>query len=102
MDYDYNTIEIIRNAGLRIKRYRIWAGLTQKELAEQSGISLSTIRGFETGKAANISLDTFLKILNAIGMKYTLDDLLPEIMESPYIRNKNGKEKTRIKHKNND
>lgn len=102
MEYDYNTKEIIRNVGLRFRKYRIWAGLTQNELALQAGISLSTVRGFETGRSTNISLDTFLRMINATGIRYSMEDLLPEMPESPYIQNKSGKEKTRIKHKKND
>lgn len=102
MEYDYNTKEIIRNAGIRFRKYRIWAGMTQNELALRAGISLSTVRGFETGRSANISLDTFLKIISAIGLQSNLDNLLPEMPESPYIQNKLGKDKTRIKHKKND
>lgn len=33
-----------------IKKYRRLAGLTQKELAEKSGLSIGTIQGYEQGK----------------------------------------------------
>lgn len=33
-----------------IKKYRRLAGITQKELAEKSGLSIGTIQGYEQGK----------------------------------------------------
>ena len=98
MDYPYNTAEMTRIIGLRFKKYRIWAGLTQKEAALKAGVSLSTIRGFETGTAANVSIETFLKLMNAVGNPYEIDDILPEMPDSPYLDNSSGNQRQRVKH----
>lgn len=38
-------------AKLRIKEARVKAGLTQRELAEQLGVALTTLSGYETGRS---------------------------------------------------
>lgn len=35
--------EIVTELGMRIKRYRIFLGLTQKMVSEQSGVSIKTV-----------------------------------------------------------
>ena len=40
--------------GTRFKDYRMRCGLTQKDVAEQSGIGLTTIHKFESGAADNL------------------------------------------------
>ena len=51
--YEYSTPELVRLLGERFKEYRMCCNLTQKEVAEQSGIGLTTIHKFENG-AVNI------------------------------------------------
>ena len=58
--------------------------MTQKEVAEQSGITFTTIHKFESGGATNVSLGTFLQLLKAIEQIDAIDGLLPELPESPY------------------
>ena len=52
--YEYSTPEIVRLMGTRFKDYRMRCGLTQKDVAEQSGIGLTTIHKFESGAADNL------------------------------------------------
>ena len=52
--YEYSTPEIVRLMGTRFKDYRMRCGLTQKDVAEQSGIELTTIHKFESGAAVNL------------------------------------------------
>lgn len=47
-------------SGNRIKQRRRTMGLTQKELAEQSGLSLSAIKSFECGKRVPDTRSLFL------------------------------------------
>ena len=44
--YEYSTLELVRLLGNRFKEYRIRCNLTQKNVAEQSGIVLTTIHKF--------------------------------------------------------
>lgn len=83
--YEYSTPELVRLLGSRFKEYRMRCNLTQKEVAEQSGVGLTTIHKFEKGTVGNVSLSTFLLLLKVVGQINALDDLLPE---SPYLMRK--------------
>jgi len=56
-----------------IKKIRILAGLTQKELAEKVGVSGKTISAYETGRALP-PLPVLVKITEATGKR--LEDLI--------------------------
>ena len=96
--YEYTTPELVRRLGERFKGYRMRCNLTQKEVAERSGIGLTTIHKFENGSAGNISLSTFILLLKVVGQINALDDVLPELPESPYLMRKNEKKVQRIRH----
>jgi tetratricopeptide (TPR) repeat protein/DNA-binding XRE family transcriptional regulator len=60
-----------------IRRFRLRAGLTQEALAERSGVSVSTIRGMETGKRRNPQLASVRQLAAALDLGPTeLDGLL--------------------------
>ena len=96
--YAYSVPELVRMLGARFKEYRMRADLTQKEVAEQSGLTIATIHKFESGAASNISLGTFLLLLKAIEQIEVLDDVLPDLPESPFLYNQEKKIQ-RIRHK---
>lgn len=96
--YEYSTPEIVRLMGARFKDYRMRCGLTQKDVSERSGIGLTTIHKFEIGVADNLTLSTFILLMKTIGQINALDDLLPELPESPYLVRKNEKKAQRIRH----
>lgn len=43
-------------------------GLTQKELAEKSGVSRVTIANIERGAVTNLKISTMLSLANALGV----------------------------------
>lgn len=96
--YEYSTPELVRLLGNRFKEYRMQYNLTQKEVAELSGIGLTTIHKFENGTAGNLSLSTFLLLLKVVGQINALDDLLPDLPESPYLIRREEKKAQRIRH----
>ena len=98
--YGYSTPELVRLLGSRFKDYRMRCNLTQKEVAEQSGIGLTTIHKFENGTANSLSLSTFILLLRVVGQVNALDDVLPELPESPYLVRKEEKKAQRIRHTN--
>jgi len=100
--YEYATPELIRLLGSRFKDYRMRCNLTQKEVAEQSGVGLTTIHKFENGTAGNVSLATFMLLLKVVGMINNIDALLPELPESPYLIREKGKKAQRIRHSKPD
>ena len=96
--YEYSTPELVRLLGERFKEFRLRCGFTQKEVAEHSGIGLTTIHKFENGTAGNISLATFILLLKTVGQIQALDDVLPELPESPYLVRRQEKKAQRIRH----
>lgn len=98
--YEYSTPELVRLLGSRFKEYRMRCNLTQKEVAELSGIGLTTIHKFENGTANSLSLSTFILLLRVVGQVNALDDVLPELPESPYLVRREEKKAQRIRHTN--
>lgn len=76
-------MEILETLSKRIKEYRLAARISQRELAEQSGVSYTTICHFEQGKNPNLTLNNFISLLRAIGMESRLVELLPELPIPP-------------------
>ena len=88
--YEYSTPELVRLLGERFKEYRMRCNLTQKEVAEQSGIGLTTIHKFENGTAGNLSLSTFLSLSVSIVMvreSYILRHWQPSIQRQKVMDN---------------
>lgn len=96
--YEYSIPELIRLLGARFKDYRLRCNMTQKEVAEQSGVSVNTITKFENGTTGSMSLGTFLLLMKAVGRIEGLEEMMPELPESAYLQNK-GKKVQRIRHK---
>ena len=100
VDYsDYSVPEMVRLLGERFKDYRLRASLTQREVAEKTGMSVLTIHRFENGTARNVSLGTFLLLLKAVGCINDLRELMPEQPESPYLFRDNNQKAQRVRHK---
>jgi len=96
--YEYSIPELVQMLGSRFKDYRMRSNLTQKEVAEQAGVTVNTIHKFENGTVPNLSISTFLRLLKAIGCIEGLDELLPELPESLYLIKNNGKKAQRVRH----
>ena len=96
--YEYSTPELVRLLGTLFKEYRLRCNLTQKEVAERSGVGLTTIHKFENGSAGNLSLSTFVLLLKVVGQINSLDNLLPELPPSPYLVRRDEKKAQRIRH----
>ncbi len=96
--YEYSIPELVKLLGERFKDYRLRSKMTQKDVAEQSGITINTIHKFENGTSGNMSIGTFLLLLKAVGCIENFDKLLPELPESAYLVKKEKKVQ-RIRHK---
>lgn len=95
---EFSSIEIIQLLGKRFKEYRLRLSLTQKEVSERSGVSILTVNKFENGTIGKMSFATFISLLKAIGYINDLENVLPELPESPYLYS-GAKKVQRIKHK---
>ena len=96
--YEFAIPELIKMLGARFKDYRLRSNMTQKDVAEQTGLTITTIHKFENGTSGNMSLGTFLLLMKAIGQIQGLDDLMPELPTSAYLI-KEEKKVQRIRHK---
>lgn len=76
-------MDILDLLAKRIKEYRLAARMSQRELAEKSGVGYTTISHFEQGKHINISLGNFISLLRCIGMEGRMLELLPELPVPP-------------------
>ena len=72
----------------RVKEYRLAARLSQKELAELSGVSQTTISHFEQGVNRNLTLGNFIALLRILGLEQRLMELMPELPMQPMILRK--------------
>lgn len=79
---------IIAELGSRFKEYRIALRLTQKEISEQSGVSVMTIVRFEKGEGSSIRLDNLIALLRAIEKLEGISDIVPEMPRSLYDYNR--------------
>ena len=75
----------------RLEKIRLSRNITQSQLAGEAGVSVKTIYRMEKGEG--ISLDTFIRILTALGIQQNLEILLPDTSVRPIDR---------IKNENND
>jgi putative transcriptional regulator len=83
----------------RLEQIRLTRNITQAQLAAAAGISVRTIRRLEKGEG--ISLDTFIRVLKALGVKQNLEELLPDPTIRPVDLVKGKKEirkRARPKH----
>lgn len=87
----------------RLKEYRLAARISQKEMAEKSGVSLTTISHLEQGMNRNITLNNFISLLRVLGMEQRLFDLLPELPVPPIaLKQMNKYIPKRVRRNNND
>lgn len=101
IDYDAMTgLDWVGLLGERFRTYRMTSMQTQQDVAYKSGVSVQTIRRFESGKAKNMTVSSLVALMKTVGMAENMDKLLPEIPLSPYLIDEmKGTEKQRIRHK---
>lgn len=68
----------------RLERIRLSRNMTQKQLAEQAGVSLRTIGRLKAGKG--VSFDTLIRVLMALRIQQNLASLLPDPSVRPIDR----------------
>ena len=77
--------KIIKGIGMLIRKQRKTLGHSIEQLAEYSGILLSTISRIEPGKIKNIHFSTLLQILEALGMQFNIHD--PKLKSRRLLKN---------------
>ncbi|MDO9475200.1 MAG: helix-turn-helix transcriptional regulator [Pseudohongiella sp.] len=72
---------VLQEIGVRVASARLQQNITQAELAEKSGIAVRTLRRLEAGRGG--SIDTLIRLLQALGQADLLDVMLPQAGISP-------------------
>ena len=67
--------------GKRLKQHRLRRNLTQTELAVSSGLARRTITSVENGNGC--TLGTLIRLVRALHIEHTLDELLKPLPLSP-------------------
>ena len=76
LTYYSPTQEILTEIGKRLKVMRISKTVSQKELAEETGLSIRTISNLESGK--DVSLSTLIEVLRGLNQLPNLEMLIPD------------------------
>jgi len=99
IDYAIATSDQIEKALCKnVENIRLARNITQVQLANESGVSPNTIHRLEKGKG--VSLDTFIRVLIALGVQQSLEVLLPDPSIRPIDRvNIGGSERKRASSK---
>ena len=89
--------EVQKVLGARIHNRRINMSLTQKDLAERSGLSLRSINNIEQGKETNFS--SILRVVLAFNLINNVEYLLPDELPSPLLINEDKRYPQRVHKK---
>jgi putative transcriptional regulator len=68
----------------RVESIRLSRNMTQQQLAQEAGVSLRTIGRLEKGEG--VSLDTFIRVLTALRIQQSLENVLPDPTVRPIER----------------
>jgi transcriptional regulator with XRE-family HTH domain len=85
-------IEVLQEIGKRIKKIRLQHNLTQKTLAEDTGLSVSTISLIELGKST--TLESLIRILSRLNRLKDLETVF-RVSEDLELKQKFAKAKLR-------
>lgn len=89
MEYDVDfsiatSDQIIAALGRRIEKIRLARNWTWEKLAEEAGVTWRTIANLEKGN--KVSLDTFIRVMIALGLQGNIQMLLPDPTIRPMER----------------
>ena len=73
--------EVLRELGRRLARIRKQQGYVQEQLALEAGIGVATLRRIEGGQDGQ--LESWVKLLQALQLPESINNLLPENFDSP-------------------
>ena len=90
------TKEGLKEISRRLRNYRVEYPLTQKQLADISGVSLRSIQRFEKGE--DIQFSNLIKLLNAMQLEGNLYALIPDVTKRPsaFVENRHTRQRARI------
>lgn len=89
----YTPSEMEAVIGKVLQTYRIHRNIDQVTLAERAGISARTLRKLESGHGA--SLQTFCRVMKALGREGWLDGIAPVPTINPLMLTRRGEPRQR-------
>lgn len=90
--------ERLKMIGTRVQQYRINSGISQKELADDSGVSVRSISRLEQG--ASVQLESLIKVLYALKLDDNFELLIPDQTKRPSYYLQKDKPRMRVGKKN--
>jgi len=88
---------ILQSLGERLGRFRIEAGLTQSELAQEAGVGKRTVERIESGVGTDLKL--LIRVLRVLKLTEGFNALLPELPPSPIAQLElRGRQRRRVAH----
>ncbi len=99
--YESSNNDIAVSLGARFRDLRIALCLTQKEVSEQSGVSVMTIVRFERGESTSIRLDNFIALMRCVQRLEYVTEIIPETQGLLYD-NPVSKTRYRARRRNNE
>ena len=94
---DLTDMAVLHEIGVRLERRRIDAGLTQAQLAEESGISKRTVERIEAGHSIDFVM--LLRVLRVLKLLEALDQLVSDLPQSPLVLLRGrGRARKRVGH----
>ena len=90
--YDFSDEAIILELCEKVRKFRRSCCISQTELAQNSGVSIASVKRIEAGTVTDLNICTLIKILRACGKLEGMAELIPDVPESPFlIDQKTGK-----------
>jgi transcriptional regulator with XRE-family HTH domain len=86
----------LKELGARVRHQRVAQGLKQQELAAKAAVSADALSALENGRS--VTVESLARILQALGFREALINLLPAPVPSPIALQKlAGKERQRVR-----
>jgi putative transcriptional regulator len=76
-----HSTRLIAGLGQRLDSIRLSRNISQKDLADEAGVSRSTMTRLADGRT--VSLDSFVRIMIALGLETHLQSMLPDPLVQP-------------------
>lgn len=93
-----SAISAARQVGQNVRRQRKRLGMTQRQLAERSGVSERSIVSLELGDATGMRLDKLLKVLSALDLSMSIqaEESEPKVPRPAPVQEEQAKTPTAI------
>ena len=86
----------LEELGARVRHHRVAQGLKQQELAARAAVSKHVLSALENGRS--VTVESLARVLQGLGFRDALRDLLPEPLPSPIeLQKLAGRQRQRVR-----